>query len=118
MERNEIRRVGRQGVHARLRRAMGARRTIDDVATRSIACAVPTRQRRGTETRGHGAQGRAFAHPTATIGNSDRYIDKPLFDSRPPQRSYRLRRTGRAGRDGPKSDANRGLSVLASEVTT
>jgi hypothetical protein len=118
MERNEIRRVGRQGVHARLRRAMGARRTIDDVATRSIACAVPTHQRRGTETRGHGAQGRAFAHPTTTIGNSDRYIDKPLFDSRPVGGSYRTRRTGRAGRGAPKSDANRGLSVLASEVTT
>src|SRR3977135_22439 len=36
-----------------------------------------------------------------------------LFDSRPPQRFYRPRRTGRAGRGAPKSDANRRLSALA-----
>ena len=97
MERNEIRRVGRQGVHARLRRAMGARLTIDDVATRSIACAVPTRQRRGTETRGHGAQGRAFAHPTATIGNSDRCIDKRFLTL--DRRGAHIEPGGPAGRD-------------------
>src|ERR1700704_6504599 len=36
-----------------------------------------------------------------------------LFDSRPPERFYRPRRTGRAGRGAPKSDANQRLAALA-----
>src|SRR5258706_305484 len=96
---NEIRSVGRQGVHARLRRAMGARRTVDYVATRSIACgkgrlrpstrAMPMRfgvGGRGTawanapDRSGQlAAAAGAFSHPTRVIGNSDWCIDKPFL---------------------------------------
>jgi hypothetical protein len=121
MGRSEIRRVGRQGVYARLRRAMGARRTIDGLATRSIACAVPTRQRRGTQTRGHGAAQSSLrrlrklvcarahspvedgaytpliAHHTSAIGKSDRCIDKRFLTLA--RRSALIGPGGPAGRD-------------------
>jgi hypothetical protein len=107
MGRSDIRRVGK-----------GARRTIDGLATRSIACAVPTRQRRGTETRGHGAAQSSLrrlvcarahspvedgaytpliAHNTSAIGKSDRCIDKRFLTLA--RRSALIGPGGPAGRD-------------------
>jgi hypothetical protein len=110
MGRSDIRRVGK-----------GARRTIDGLATRSIACAVPTRQRRGTQTRGHGAAQSSLrrlrklvcarahspvedgaytpliAHNTSAIGKSDRRIDKRFLTLA--RRSALIGPGGPAGRD-------------------
>ena len=61
---SEIGRVGRQGVYARLRRAMGARSTkrISPRARSRAPC--PRGRSLVRRTAWHGAQARAFAHPT------------------------------------------------------